>query len=469
MGFKKTTRPRPFLMDMTLEDLNYGLEGDFFTSTDLVRSYLKRIQEVNHIVRAIAELDPAALDQAKAFDAERLAGISGSWNSSSHLVFCMHIPLHGIPIILKNQFATHNMNNTSGSTALFGAKTGRDTAVVKRLRDAGVITLEIPQWLAMAGNGWSADGGQSVGIFFENQDPWGSSTGPAIGTALGLAFAGLGTEVEGSITCVAERSNLIGLKPTVGLVSRDLVILSRRLGSIGPLTRCVMDAAATLTAIAGKCPNDPATNAIPFEIIPDYTKACKLDGLNALKGNPPCAELTSFVSKEFEAYVEVLRELGATVVDDCCFEGYEDALKKQYRFRGNKAMENAWDFFDNRECEEFKAALEYMERLAHGGGVQGALEKNRLDALILPTCVSPIVPAPGGYPIITVPLGVYPEDSEIKMCPRGDMIERGPNLPFGLSFIGKKFSEEKLIKYACSFEQQTQRRKKGRPILAPKT
>lgn len=392
-------------------------------------------------------------------------------------------------MVLKNQFATYNMNNTSGSTALLGAKTGRDAAVVKRLRDAGVITLgmaNLTQWgnnrsPPMAGNGWSADGGQAVGIFFKNQDSWGGSTGSAIGTALGLAFAGLGTEVEGSITCVAERSNLVGLKPTVGLVSRDLVILSRRLGSIGPLTRCVKDAAVILTAIAGKFPNDPATNAIPFEI-PDYAQVCTLDGLrgarigiprNALKGNPPCAELTSTVSREFEVHVEVIRELVATVVD-CCFEGYEDVLRsksvavvkgtdfkldlasylekleynpnnikslqdvirwtqtdprEQYPSRGTQAMEKAWECFDDRECEEFKAALEDMEWLAHEGGVRGALEKNNLDALILPTCVSPIVPALGGCPIITVPLGIYPEDTEIKMCPRGDMIERGPNLP----------------------------------------
>ncbi|KAJ6004740.1 hypothetical protein N7540_012539 [Penicillium herquei] len=520
-GFKKTNRLRPSLMDLTLEDLNYGLEGHFFTSTDLVRAYLERIKEVNHIVKAITELGPTALDQAKAVDAERLAGnIRGL-----ELIFSTDLL---IPMILKNQFATYNMNNTSGSTALLGARTGRDAAAVKRLRDAGVITLGIAnltQWgnnrnPPMAGNGWSADGGQSVGIFFKNQDPWGSSTGPTIGTALGLAFAGLGTEVEGSITCVAERSNLIGLKPTVGHVSRDLVILSRRLGSIGPITRCVKDAAAILTAISGKCPNDPATDDIPFEIIPDYTKFDGLQGArigiprNTLKGNPPCAGLTPIVSKEFEAHVDVLRELGATVVDDCCFEGYEDALRnksvaavkgtdfkldlanylekleynpnntkslqdvihwtqtdprEEYPSRGTKAMENAWDCFDNRECEEFKAALEYMEWLAHEGGVRGALEKNQLDAHILPTCVSPIIPALGGYPIITVPLGFYPEDTEIKMCPRGDMIERGPNLRFGLGFIGEKFSEEKLIKYAYSFERHTQMRKKDRPILAPKT
>ncbi|KAJ5093382.1 hypothetical protein N7456_009243 [Penicillium angulare] len=506
------------LMSMTLNDVHRGLEGGFFTSTHLVQTYLKRIEEVNHVVRAITELDPTALDQAKALDAERSAGkIRG--------------PLHGIPMVLKNQFATYNMNNTSGSTALLGAKTGRDAAVVKRLRDAGVITLGIAnltQWgnnrnPPMAGNGWSADGGQAMGVFFEKQDLWGSSTGSAIGTALGLAFAGLGTEVEGSIVCVAERSNLVGLKPTVGLVSRDLVILSRRLGSIGPLTRSVKDAAAILTVISGKCPNDPATAAIPFETIPDFTQFCTTDGLwgarigiprDALRGNPPCAELTSTVSQAFEAQIEILQSLGATIVQDCSFEGFDEALisksaslvkgtdfkidlanyleqlqenpnnvktlddviswtqvdpREQYPSRGTQNMEAAWNGLDNRECEEFKTALEHMEWLAHEGGVRGALRKDNLDALILPTCVSPIIPALGGYPIITVPMGFYPKDTEIKMCPRGDLIERGPDLPFGLSFIGDLFSEEKIIKYAYAFEQHTQIGKNGKPIFAPES
>jgi amidase len=138
-------------------------------------------------------------------------------------------------MIVKNQFATYNMNNTSGSTSLIGAKTGRDANVIKKLKEAGVIIIGISnltQWgnnrnPPTAGNGWSVDGGQAIGIYIPNQDPWSSSTGSVTGTALGLAFAGLGTEVEGSITCAAERSNLVGLKPTAGLVTGDLVMVSK--------------------------------------------------------------------------------------------------------------------------------------------------------------------------------------------------------------------------------------------------
>lgn len=383
------------------------------------------------------------------------------------------------------------MDNTSGSTALIGAKPGRDAEVVRRLREAGVIILGIAnltQWgnnrdPHTAGNGWSATGGQSIGIFIENQDPGGSSTGPVLGTALGLASAALGTEVEGSIVCVAAKSNVVGLKPTVGLVSRDLVMVSRRLGSVGPITRCVKDAAALLSIIAGKCPHDPETARIPFDIVPDYVSSCTIGGLrdarigvprNALKGHLPYAELTPYEAEKFEKHLDIIRDLGAAVVDSN-FESYDEALKSQscsivkgtdfkldladylkslevnpnkinnlqdiinwtqndpreeYHLRGTRAMEGTWvDGLDNRDNEQFKQALQFMEYLAHEGGVRGALQKDGLDALVLPTCVSPIIPALGGYPMITVPLGFYPKDTEIKMNQRGDLVERGPNVP----------------------------------------
>lgn len=383
------------------------------------------------------------------------------------------------------------MRNTSGSAALLGAKTGRDAAVVTRLRDAGVVILGIAnltQWgnnrnPPTAGNGWSADGGQAVGIFLENQDPGGSSTGSSIGTALGLAFAGLGTEVEGSLTCVSERSNLVGFKPTAGLVSRDLVMVSKRIGSVGTTTRCVKDAAAILAAIAGRCPRDPGTEAIPFKTVPNYTDFCVLHGLrgarigvprNALKGNPPCAETTPEVLQAFEDAIVLIQKLGATVVDSVDFEGFEECLtskspavvkgtdfkielaqylsrlvenpnnirtledviqwtqndpREQYPSRGTTGFEDAWGSLEDRESDEFKAALKFMDWLAHEGGVRGALDRNDLHALILPTCVAPIVPALGGYPIVSVPLGIYPEGTTLKKGPRGDMNERGPNVP----------------------------------------
>ncbi len=346
--------------------------------------------------------------------------------------------------------------------------------MVSKLRDAGAIilgTANMTQWGnnrdVDAGDGWSAHGGQVKGVYFDKQNPWGSSSGCAVGTSIGLAFAGIGTEVEGSIVCAAERINLCGLKPTAGLITRDLVILSKRIGTIGPITRCVRDSATILNALAGKCPDDPGTQTIPFEAMPGYVGFCILDGLrgarigvprNALKGNPPCAELIQPISDAFEVHLGVLRDLGATVIDTS-FEAFDEVLvskspavakaadfkadlanylnklthnprgihtladvvrftqaepKEEYLSRPSRGFENALAAIHDRESDEYKAALRYSDWLADDGGVRGALQAHNLDALVLPTCVSPIVPALGGYPIISVPLGFLPDDWPLK-------------------------------------------------------
>lgn len=505
----------PAAVDLTLDDIHRGFEANAFTSAELAQMHLDRISEVNDYIKAVAEIDRTVLEQADILDAERARGkVRG--------------PLHGVTLLIKNQIATHNLNNTSGSTGLLGARTGRDSAVVTKLRDAGAIILgtsNMTQWGnsrdPKAGNGWSADVGQTLGVYYENQDPWGSSTGSAIGTALGLAFAALGTEVEGSIVCAAERSNLCGLKPTVGLVSRDLVIVSPRLGSVGPLARCVKDAAAILGVIAGQCDLDPATKSIPFQQVPDYAASCQLDGLhgarigiprNALRGNPPLAELTPTVAQAFEKSLDVLRSCGAIIVEDTDFTSFDQILtskcpdvvkssdlkarladyfsslvenptqlkdvhdlirytqsdpREDFPSRGTSSLEKAAIAIDDQDSDEFKLALKYMNYLAHDGGVAGALQRHQLDALILPTCVAPIVPALGGYPMLSVPLGFYPDGCDVKWNVRHELIERGPGLPFGLSFIGASFSEEILIKFAYAFEQATQVWRQRRPINLP--
>uniref|UniRef100_A0A0B7KEX8 Amidase domain-containing protein n=1 Tax=Bionectria ochroleuca TaxID=29856 RepID=A0A0B7KEX8_BIOOC len=329
----------PTTIDQTLDDLNVGFSTGRFSSEDLVRTHLRRIHQVNHRMRCVAQLDPTVLDQAKTLDFERAQANEG------------------------NQIATSNLNCTSGSTAFLGAQTGRDASIVSRLRERGVIVLgtsNMTQWGnnrdGEAGNGWSADAGQALGVYHDKQDPWGSSTGSATGTALGLAFAALGTEVrigllpcpylrpanmygnhpvEGSIVCAAERSNLCGLKPTVGLVSTDLVMVSRRLGSIGPLARCVKDVAAVLDAIAGPCEFDPTTRAIPFSRMPNYMACCQSSSLhgvrigvprNAMRGHPPWAVLTGTVEEAFNKSLDILRECGATIVENTDFTAFDEAI-----------------------------------------------------------------------------------------------------------------------------------------------
>ncbi|KAK3356748.1 glutamyl-tRNA amidotransferase subunit A [Lasiosphaeria hispida] len=503
----------PAVQDMTLDDLQRGYESRRFTCSDLVRVQLACIREVNDKAKAVAEIDPTATEQAEVLDLERATGkIRG--------------PLHGATILLKNQIATYNLNNTCGSTALLGAKTGRDAAVVKKLRDSGIVIMgkaNMTQWGSNRdpeqGNGWSADAGQALGVYFENQDPWGSSSGSATGTALGLAFAALGTEVEGSIICAAERSNLCGLKPTVGLVTRDLVMVSPRLGSVGTLTRCVKDAAEILTAIAGPCKLDPGTRNIPFSTVPDYAASCQAGGLrqarigvptNALRGSPPMAELLPVVKEAFNRALRILQSCGAIIIHDTDFTEFDEVLKSKspdvvkssdfkhmiteyfgnlvenpsgirnaadlvrytqddpreaYPSRPTRGLEKAAMAMEERESEAFAAAVEYTQYLADEGGVGGALRRHAVDVLILPTCVAPMVPALGGYPMISVPLGFYPEGTEVKWNVRHDLVQCAPGLPFGLTFIGGLFSEEKLIKFAYAFEHATQVWRQQRPRI----
>lgn len=208
----------PLLLDATLDDLVIGLESELFTSVDLVKAYSARILEVNGTLHMVTELNPDALSIAANADALRKNGtVLG--------------PLHGIPILIKNNIATDDsMNNTAGSFALLGAKQG-DSTIAAKLRKAGAIILgktNLSQWANFRSNnstnGWSAYGGQTEGAYYPQQDPSGSSSGSGVSSAIGLALGALGTETSGSILSPADVSNLVGIKPTVGLTSRYLVI-----------------------------------------------------------------------------------------------------------------------------------------------------------------------------------------------------------------------------------------------------
>ena len=208
----------PLLLEATLDDLVAGLESNLFTSADLVKAYSLRILEVNSTLHVVTELNPDALAIATHADELRKNGtVLG--------------PLHGIPILIKNNIATGDtMNNTAGSFALLGAKQG-DSTIAAKLRKAGAIILgktNLSQWANYRSNnstnGWSAYGGQATAAYYPDQDPSGSSSGSGVASSIGLALGALGTETSGSILSPADVSNLVGIKPTVGLTSRHLVI-----------------------------------------------------------------------------------------------------------------------------------------------------------------------------------------------------------------------------------------------------
>lgn len=501
----------PDLYEASITELQAGLDAGHFTSVDLIKAYFARIDEVNlkgPMLRAVLELNPSALSQAAALDKERKASGKRS-------------PLHGIPILLKDNIATvasEGMNTTAGSFSLLNSVVPDDAGVVKKLRKAGAIILgkaNLSEFAHFRGNnlpsGWSGRGGQCTNAYFPHADPCGSSSGSGVAASIGLAAITLGTETDGSITCPTSNNNLVGIKPTVGLTSRAGVIpISDHQDTVGPIVRSVADAAAVLTVIAGKDPNDNFTLAQPATV-PDYTKALNKNALKGARiGVPRRAFLNDtitgndpFVGTTFDAALKILESLGATIVDpadlpsadeivvsgnetfvlDVDFKIQLDAwyaslksnpsgvrsLADLIKFNdANPALEEPARFEDQGILIESEAttgmnstyfqSLAFDKDLGQTRGIDAALKAHNLDALVLPAPGFTTTPAAiAGYPIVTVPLGFYPENVTIALA-GPETVYPAPGVPFGLSFLGTAFSEFKLVGFAFAYEQKTQTR-----------
>ncbi|CAK4031689.1 amidase ARB_02965 [Lecanosticta acicola] len=505
----------PSLLDVDLEDLVAGLERNLFTSVDLVKAYTARILEVNSTLHAVTELNPDAEAIAASLDAMRAAnGTKG--------------PLHGIPILIKNNIATDDtMNNTAGSWALRGAKVPRDSTLAAKLRKAGAIILgktNLSQWANYrsdnTSNGWSAYGGQTYAAYYPGQDPSGSSSGSGVASSLGLALAALGSETSGSILSPSDVNNLVGIKPTVGLTSRYLVIpISEHQDTVGPMARSVKDAAYVLQSIAGKDVNDNYTLAIPNNgTLPDYVEACRYDAFKGARigvARNVIEILRSTtdapVLEAFDEAVEQIKAAGATIVD-ANFTAFQqsqndssssivleadfvtnlatylseltynphgiDDLAKLRNFTHSFPPEDwpqrdtdVWDgalnlSYTNTDPRFWKA---YQANLFYGGegGILGALSRTDTRAVLLPTQLSPSIPALVGSPVISVPMGFYPATWNVTLNGFGNLVATGPNVPFGLSFLGPKWSEADLIGFAYAYEQRTMHRDDVRPYIVP--
>ncbi|KAJ3571120.1 hypothetical protein NP233_g3954 [Leucocoprinus birnbaumii] len=550
----------PDLYEASIERLQGGMEAGHFTSVDLVKSYFARIDEVNirgPSLRAILEINPSALTQAALLDRERrTSGKRG--------------PLHGVPVLIKvrswhqpkfpfpvpkTKYALgqhrYGMNTTAGSFGLLGSIVPDDAGVVKRLRAAGAIILgkasmsEWAQWRGKVGSGWSGRGGQCINAYYPNGDPSGSSSGSAVAVSIGLATVALGTETDGSITLPSSNGNIVGIKPTVGLTSRAGVIpLSLNQDTVGPMARSMIDAVLVLSAISGKDKNDNATLNQPNKL-PDYTNALDKNALrgkrlgvprrvfldDSISGNDP------FVNIQFQKALEVIQELGATVIDPADMPSAEEIVRSHNEtivFNVDfKAGLNQW--FDSlienpsgvhslaelikfnndhpdierpphyedqstliaaEKTEGFNAeyytALAANRDLGSRRGIDAVLQENQLDALVLPAMGLARVPAGeasnmygygnnvssyfngisaiAGYPIVTVPLGFYPDDVKIGY-PSPGLVYPAPGVPFGLSFLGTAFSEYDLIGFGYSYEQATRTRleRKAYDSAIPKT
>ncbi|KZT56007.1 amidase signature enzyme [Calocera cornea HHB12733] len=511
----------PDLLDASIAELQAGLEKGDFTSVDLVKAYLARIEEVNlrgPTLRAVLETNPVALSQAAALDWERT-------------LYGPRSALHGIPIIVKDNIATlasEGMNTTAGSYALLGSIVPGDATVVEKLRKKGAIILgkanlsEFSHAKGELASGWSARGGQCTNPYYPMADPCGSSAGSGVVSAIGLAAAALGTETDGSIVCPSQHSNLVGVKPTVGLTSRWGVIpISEHQDTIGPMTRWVSDAASILSIMSGRDSRDNYTLAAPA-LVPDYSKALDPYALKGARiGVPRKAFMESnytgtdeSVHEVFEHAIEVIKQLGAEIIDPADLPSAYDIMQSKrehtigstdMKIDMNRYLANLVEVPTgvrtlkelikwNDEHADLELPTNYTSqssliaaqattgfnatyyealfedyKMGREDGIDYALKTYKLDALILPSTGRTTQPAAiAGYPIITVPLGFYPQNVTIQAS--GPVtVYPAPGVPFGLSFLGTEYSEYTLMGYAYAFERKTMTRLAAKPYAIPQT
>ena len=490
------------LEEATVADLQNRMRSGKDSARELAEKYLERIRDVDHdgpTLRSVIEINPDALGVAEALDRERKQGrVRG--------------PLHGIPVLVKDNFDTADrMRTTAGSLALAEARPARDAFVVQKLREAGAVIVgktNLSEWAnfrsTRSSSGWSARGGQTKNPYALDRNPCGSSSGSGVAVAAGLAAVALGTETDGSIVCPASANSVVGLKPTLGLVSRSGIIpIAHSQDTAGPMTRTVADAAILLGAIGGVDPRDPATQAGRGKAHADYTRFLDPQGLRGARLGV-ARKFFGFndrVDKLMNEAVDVLKRAGAVVVDpaEIATAGKFDDSEMEvllYEFKADvnaylaslgtgphpRTLKDLIDFNErNREREmpyfgqelfvksqekgpltsrAYRLALQKNRRLARGEGIDATLAKFRLDALVAPTGGPPwptdlvngdhftggysSPSAVAGYPHITVPAGYV------------------HGLPVGLSFFAGPFSEPVLLKLAYGFEQATRHRRPPR-------
>ena len=483
--------------EATVASLQVAMQKGDVTARDLVTNYIARIKSGDQQTNSVIEINPDALEIAAALDLERKSGK-------------LRGPLHGIPVVLKDNIDTADkMKTTAGSLALMDAPVPkRDASLVEQLRRAGVVVLgktNLSEWAnfrsTSSTSGWSGRGGQTRNPYILDRNPCGSSSGTGAAIAANFAALGIGTETDGSIVCPSSICGIVGLKPTVGLVSRSGVIpIAASQDTAGPMTRSVADAAILLSAMTAVDASDPATAKNSTMARTDYETFLKPDGLKGVVIGVARDYWgkRSEVDKIMDAALDVIKKSGATLVDvkfpnlekfgDAEFEvlqfEFKDGLEKYLAGRGSqyKTFDDLIKFNNDnaaREMPHFKqeifetsakkgplTAKEYLDaralciKLTREEGIDAAMNKDKLDAIVAPSnaptwmidwvngdCGSNYISssslaAVSGYPNITVPAGMLRE------------------LPIGISFFGRPYTEHKLIQFAYAFEQATKARRK---------
>ena len=489
------------LEEVTISELQVEMTAGSITARQLTEMYIERIQALDKKgpnLQSVIEINPDAVEIAQQLDRERAAtGPRG--------------PLHGIPILLKDNIATlDKMETTAGSLALLGARPPRDAFVAQRLRAAGALILgktNLSEWAnfrsSNSSSGWSGRGGQTRNPYILDRTPCGSSSGSAVAVAANLAAAALGTETDGSILCPSSINGVVGIKPTVGLTSRAGVIpIAHSQDTVGPFGRTVSDAAAVLNAITGADSHDPATQTSVNHSHIDYTKFLDANGLTGARIGV-CREVYFGYSARTDAIInagiEQMAALGATIIDHANIPTAQQMSSSQselhvllYEFKADlnvylneltessvRSLADIIAFNDAHAAQEqpyfgqeiflqaeqttgltdplYLNALAENHRLARQDGIDAVMDEYRLDALVMPTrgpawCIDWIN---GDHDIggsaQAAALAGYPAIS----VPAGFVF----GLPVGMTFMGRAFSEPTLIKLAYAFEQATKQRR----------
>jgi amidase len=480
--------PEPWLDALTIPQIQARIARGVLTSHRLTASYLRRVAALDGELHSILKLNPRALAEADASDAHRAT----------------HGPrskLEGVPVLLKDNIDTAALGATAGSRALLGSRPARDAKLVRRLRSAGAVILgkaNLTEWAnfrdGRATSGWSGVGGQTDNPYVLDRNPCGSSSGSGAAVAAALAQVAIGTETDGSIVCPSGTMGLVGLKPTLGLVSRSGVIpITAQQDTAGPMARHLVDAAITMNVIQGADPQDPATAAIP----PDQPKVYRLDGAalhGARIGVWRMAGIDPDVDAVVDRSVQAMRSAGATVVEvsldqSAVFNDEATAIFSEFkrdittylaatpgRHPGTLADLIAFNRADPVELRYFgqdrfdlagrapsagdPTVVAARQRATAGARaiIDGPLAANHLDAIVAPTNgpawlttlgqgdantgpTSSRLPAVAGYPAVTVPAGF------------------DGKLPIGISFLGTGFSDGHLLSLGYSFERVTHARR----------
>jgi amidase len=486
------------LDELTVSDIQAALASGKFTCGSLTEKYLARIEAIDRRgpkLNSVIELNPDALSIAESLDKDRKANRAPG-------------PLHGIPVLIKDNIDTADrMQTTAGSLALLGSRPAQDSFVAQKLRQAGAVILgktNLSEWANIRSShsisGWSGRGGLTRNPYALDRNACGSSSGSGAATAANLCALAIGTETDGSVVCPSSANGIVGLKPTLGLISRSGVIpISHSQDTPGPMARTVRDVAILLNALAGADPRDSATAASAGKMAADYTRFLDPNGMRGARIGiaRKYFGFSDSVDSLMDNVLEEMKRQGAVLIDPADLEShgkFDDSeflvllyelkadlnaylvsrpdakvhsLKDVIEFNEhNKEKEMPYflqDIFIKAEAKgpltskEYLDALESNHRLSRAEGIDALMDKFQLDAILAPTggpaWLTDLVngdhagggssnaAAVAGYPDITVPAGFISD------------------LPVGVSFFGRAWSEPVLLKIAFGFEQATKVRK----------